>query len=330
VNTIISTLIAHLPSRRKSTPSGWLSFDAVCCHNRGETRDTKKRGGVLVNQDTAFQYHCFNCGFKAGWSQGKLLSANTKKLFQWLGMAQDTVNQLGMYALKIKDDEPKAVKHITTELVEKHLPNDAKPLLEWAEHDLEHNPQVMAVFEYLATRGLNYDWYPWHWSPESGYRDRIIVPFYSNDRIVGFTARKITEGKPKYISDSQPSYVFNLDRQDPNRQYVIMVEGPLDAIAIDGVAILGNEANDAQITRIRQLGREVIVVPDRDRAGAKMIRVAREQGWSVSLPPWDASVKDAAEAVRHYGRLYTLSTILHYKETNTVKQQLMETKLLHV
>ena len=81
MNPILDTLTLALPPRRKNTPSGWISFDAVCCSHRGESQDTKKRGGILLNEDS-FQYHCFNCGFKAGWSVGKLFTANTKSLMR--------------------------------------------------------------------------------------------------------------------------------------------------------------------------------------------------------------------------------------------------------
>jgi DNA primase len=147
--------------------------------------------------------------------------------------------------------------------------------------------------------------------------------------IVGYTGRKIREGKPKYLSHSQPSYVFNLTNQPRDRKYVIVVEGQFDAIAIDGVAIMTNTANDTQVARINAMGRDVIIVPDRDRAGSEMIKTALEQGWSVSMPPWEDDIKDVADAVKKYGRLYVLSTILHYRETNQIKIQLMKKKLDH-
>ena len=91
-----------------------------------------------------------------------------------------------------------------------------------------------------------------------------------------------------------------------------------------------NDPNETQIARIKALGREVIVVPDRDRAGSKMLKAAIEQGWSVSTPPWDTDIKDVADAVRRYGRLYTLATILYYRESNQIKIQLLKKKLEHV
>lgn len=330
MNEIQSTLSAVLPPKRKSTPSGWIGFDAPCCHNRGETRDTKKRGGILFSAQEGFQYHCFNCGFKAGWTPGKLLSQNTKNLFKWLGLNQDDVNKLNLYALKLKDDQPVVKKTLSFDLQPKLLPDHSIDLKTLIEQDHTNYNTVLDHVTYLTARNFDIDWFPWHVSSAPGYTDRIIIPFYYQDQIVGYTARKITEGKPKYLSDSQPSYVFNLDRQTANRQFVIVVEGPFDAIGIDGVAVLSNEINSAQAIRLQGLNREVIIVPDRDRAGAKLLSAALEYGWSVSMPPWEEDIKDCADAVKKYGRLYTLSTILHYKETNKVKIEILRKKLQHV
>ena len=165
------------------------------------------------------------------------------------------------------------------------------------------------------------------WSPAAGYKDRVMIPFYHDGKVVGYTGRKITEGKPKYLTDSQSGYVFNLDAQTYDRKFVIVVEGQFDAIAIDGVGIMTNEPNDAQIMRLNNLGREVIVVPDKDKPGAKMLASAIKNNWAASLPPWEDDVKDVADAVKRYGRLYVITTILHYKVSNEIKIQLLKKKL---
>ncbi len=90
---------------------------------------------------------------------------------------------------------------------------------------------------------------------------------------------------------------------------------------------MSNEPNEAQCSRINALNKTVIVVPDRDRPGAKLIGIALKNGWSVSLPAWEDDVKDVADAVKRYGRLYTLSTILHYRVDNDIKIQLLKKKL---
>jgi len=100
---------------------------------------------------------------------------------------------------------------------------------------------------------------------------------------------------------------------------VIVTEGPFDAIAVSGVSILGSEINDTQRELINGLGRQVIVVPDRDAPGKKLIDQAVEFGWSVAFPEWDKTIGDVAEAVQKYGRLFTLQSILKSTEKTKLK-----------
>lgn len=325
MNEIQSTLLALLPSNRKNTSGGWLSFNAVCCHHRGEKPDSRKRGGIKTDGD-AWTYHCFNCGFKAGWSPGKLLSGNTKQLFRWLGLSENDVGKLGIVALKFQENMPRPDKVLNFDLKEMALPEKSLSILDWLNTG-QDDPDLVAVVEYLLSRGMEWDWYNWHWSAAPGYRDRLLVPFYQDGKIVGYTGRKISDGKPKYLTESQSGYVFNLDRQARDRQYVIVVEGQFDAIAIDGVAIMTNEPNDVQVARLQALGKEIICVPDRDRPGAKMLKHAIQNNWTASLPPWEDDVKDVADAVKKYGRLYTLTTILHYRVSGEIKINLIKKKL---
>jgi DNA primase len=221
---------------------------------------------------------------------------------------------------------PKADKVLNFDLKEMELPENSMSVVDWLNTG-QDNPDLVAVVEYLLSRGMEWDWYTWYWSAAPGYRDRLLIPFYQDGKIVGYTGRKVTDGKPKYLTESQSGYVFNIDRQDRDRQYVIVVEGQFDAIAIDGVAIMTNEPNDTQVARLQAMGREVICVPDRDRPGAKMLKHAIKNNWSVSLPPWGDDVKDVADAVKKYGRLYTLTTILHYRVSGEIKINLLKKKL---
>jgi hypothetical protein len=325
MDEIYATLTALLPGKRKQTPSGWISFNAVCCHHRGETLDDRGRGGVLPNANGGFSYHCFNCNFKAGWIPGNLLSINTKQLFRWLGLSETDISKLGLAALKLRDDQSPVKKSLDFQLKDKTLPEGAKTIVEWAQG---HVPEDMIeAVAYLIDRKIDTSWYDFMWSPHKGFSDRIIIPFYSDGKIVGSTARKIKPGKPKYLTDSQPGYVFNLDNQHWDKKYVIVAEGQFDAIAIDGCAVMHNEPNETQCSRINALGREVIIVPDKDKPGAKMLKAAIDNKWSASLPPWEDDIKDVADAVKRYGRLYVLSTILHYKVQGEINLHLLKKKL---
>lgn len=315
-----------LPSRNRPTPSGWISFNSVCCHHRGQRADRRQRGGILFT-DEGWNYHCFNCDFKAGWTAGHQLTKNTKSLLSWLGLSETEIGRLNLYTIKTKDQKIGESYTIRSfDLESKSLPNNSVLIEEYLAHN-DPCPDLLRVIEYIYFRGQELNWYPWHWSPEPGYKDRLLIPFYDRGQIVGWTGRKITDGKPKYLTDSQPGYVFNIDRQTPERRAVILVEGQLDAIAIDGVAAMTKDINPTQVARLQTLNRPVIVVPDRDRPGAAMIDHAVKNNWNVSMPPWDPQVKDVADAVKLYGRCYTLYSIFHYQESNNLKLQIMSKQL---
>lgn len=318
MSLIIDTVQSYLPVKRKATPSGWVSFNAVCCHHNGTSADNRQRGGIMVNEGVS--YHCFNCGFKASWQPGRKVSVKLKKLMQWLGVSDDTITKCSLEAMRIEEDSSyKGERSLIPTFIDKALPLGSKPFRAW----IEENPvEFHPVLEYVYDRGFDIDSYPWYWTDESGFNNRLIIPFYFKGQLVGYTARKVTAGKPKYISEQQPGYVFNLDNQTHERKYVIVTEGPIDAICVDGVAVMSAEISASQHALISQLQREVIVLADRDEAGYRMVEQALEYGWSVAFPEWADGIKDANDAIKQYGKLYTLYSIISTKESNNLKIQL--------
>ena len=326
MSIVYDTLTQYLPPKRKTTPSGWTSFNAPCCIHNGDSADKRQRGGLISNGDEGVSYHCFNCGFKCSWQPGRNLSGKMRKLLQWLNAPDDTINKLALTVMQ----ENEGVQ-TTQQLVELPkfntvpLPDDAVKIADIT----EFNKYSMAVLEYMSARGLNLDDTDYYWSSSLGYRDRLIIPFYYEKRIVGWTARTVQSDKqPKYMSEQQPGFVYGLDEQGPNKVFVIVCEGPMDALHIDGVALLGSEVKDQQAMIINKVGKQIIVVPDRDQAGAKLIDQAIELGWSVSLPDWDDDINDIGDAVNKYGRLYTLYSIVNNAESNELKIRLRSKKWL--
>jgi DNA primase len=120
--------------------------------------------------------------------------------------------------------------------------------------------------------------------------------------------------------------VFNLDAQTHikwnDERYVLVVEGPMDALSTGGVAILGAEIMDKQAMLINKLGMIPVLVPDRDVDGLRSIEQALTNKWKVSLPNWHPDIKDSNDAVRKYGRLWTLKSIIDGIETNELKVKL--------
>ena len=319
MSVVTETVLTYLPPKRKTTPSGWTSFNAPCCHHNGTTVDTRSRGGLISNPD-GVSYHCFNCGYKASWQQGRNLSHKMRKLLQWMNAPDDVINKLALTVMQ--ENEGMAV---TQQLVEiptfntVPLPEDAIKVTEIKDFD-KHS---LAILEYMASRNLQVDDTTYYWSPSLGYRDRLIIPFYYENRIVGWTGRSVNpDKKPKYLSEQQPGYVFNLDEQRPQKVFAIVCEGPIDALYIDGVALLGSEAKDQQALLINRLNKDIIVVPDRDQAGSKLVEQAIDLGWGVSMPNWENDITDIGEAVQRYGRIFTLHSIASCAETSPLKIRL--------
>jgi len=325
MNLIQASVQSALPPNRKLTTGGWVSFNAPCCIHKGESADTKKRGGILFSQD-GFIYSCFNCGFKAGWQPGKMLSQNTKNLFHWMGMPDSDINTLIVETLREKNAIPVASKVLSFELHDVALPDECLPIITWINEGCE-DTKLLNVIEYILGRGLTLDDYNWHWSSATGYSDRVFIPYYYRGNVVGWNGRKIRDGAPKYLKSAQNGYVFNIDAQNYERAFVIVVEGEFDAISIGGVAIGSNNPNETQCARINALAKEVIVVPDRDKAGAMMLDAAIANGWSMSLPPWGDDIKDVNDAVKRYGKVYVLAVILHYRTSNNLLIELEKKKL---
>jgi len=312
-NTILDAVTLLLPPKRKTNPtSGWISFNAPCCHHNGETADTRSRGGLITNPGGGISYHCFNCNYKASYVPGRHLTYKFRKLLSWLGASENEVKRLVIDAIRIKDlvtptDTFVEEAKLEVEFKPKSLPAEAMNFTKWenfytlsAENTDEYDvpADYHSAVIYAADRHIDMIKYNLMWTPEAQHNlnKRVIIPFTWNNQVIGYTARTFEDYvKPKYFSQYEPNYVFNIDRQYPDAKFVIVVEGPFDAMAVDGVAILSNECNEIQADIIDSLTREVIVVPDRDRAGAKLINDALEYGWSVSFPEWEPDVKDCVK-----------------------------------
>ena len=310
-----------LPPRAKSSPSGWTSFNAPCCQHRGHSPDTRKRAGIRFDGN-GIVYNCFNCKFTTGWQPGSSIGEKMKTLCRWLGSSEDTIKELVFEAMRTEGDDYRPEHYETKlEFTDKELPESAMPLLTWLDAKLtnEEEQKLVEVVEYVVGRGYDPTSKNFYWSPTPGYIDRVIIPFMWEGRIVGNTARKVTTGKPKYLSDQHPHFVFNFDQQKENQRYIFVCEGPFDALAVDGVALLTNEIAEQQSRIINSLGAEVIVIPDQDSAGLTLFDRAAELGWSVAMPNWNSDIKDVADAVNKHGKLFVIVDAIKTAQQGQIK-----------
>lgn len=308
-----------IPPRAKTSPSGWTSFNAPCCGHRGHSPDTRKRGGLRF--DSGIVYNCFNCKYTASWQPGRPLTEKFKSLCRWMGANDDDIKDMVFEALKTEAPDYIAEKiESKVSFEEKPLPEGSMPISQWVEiNDPDTDEFLAPVIEYLTSRGFDPLDQHFYWSPSDGYSNRVIIPFTYQGHIVGNTARKVTAGNPKYVSDQHPHFVFNIDNQTEDQKYIFVCEGPFDAISVGGVGLLTNDIADQQARIINSLGAKVIVIPDQDRAGLMLIEKAIEYGWAVAFPNWEPDVKDAADAVQRYGKLFVIVDAINTAQDGEIK-----------
>jgi hypothetical protein len=298
----------------------------VCCQHNAGTADKRGRGGLKPTEQ-GWSYHCFNCNYTASFILGRTLSYKARRLLGWLGVPDAEIDILNLESLRhrsvhgILDDRQRMFNVLSgIEFEERELP----PMSELLVDSYEHR-------EYLRSRKVPED-YPvmaqLHEERSWKNRPSVIIPFTHNDRIVGYTQRFLDDRKPKYISDSQPGYVFGTDLQHNNWTNAIVVEGIFDALSIYGVALMHDDISSDQSLLLSTLNKQIIVVPDRDKTGLALCDKALELGYSVSLPDWDADVKDVNDAVVKYGKLPTLLSILRSATNSKIKIEMKRKKIV--
>jgi hypothetical protein len=320
-------VVSYLPTGSRRSNTDFLKFNCPMCVTRGETMDKKNRGGAKRSSE-GLGISCFNCGFASRYVPGQLLSNNFKNFMRALGMPDLEVSRLNHKAFMLSrvvedsNTEPqyRGEAAFAPAFPPVSLPPDTLPLMDWADAGCD-DPDFIAVVGYALDRGQGIADKAM-WTPEPEWRQRMIIPFHFRDSVVGWTGRFIheaTEAEPKYMSQVPTDFLYNnrvMDLRD--RRFLLMPEGVLDADAVDGISPLGAKLSPRQARWIKDSGKTVIVIPDRDKSGQRLIDSALEHGWHVAFPRlsrggnnwWEEDCKDCAEAVKRYGRLYTLRSII--------------------
>lgn len=323
VSFVSDTIVSHLPSKRRRSATGYLNFNCPMCHLVGNHKpDTKMRCGLMITPNS-IQVTCFNCGIKPGFTLGWTFSANFKDFLAAIGVDDMQIKRMNHTAYTLKEFYAAAGVQLenaptfTPSFPSVDLPMGAKSFNALADENCA-DPDFLDTVQYAFERGEDlFNSTTFFWSPDRKYNfnRRLIIPFYHEGKIVGYTGRIIDKNTShrRYQTHTPSNYLFNnhvLKYKD--RSFICVQEGPTDALAIDGVATLGAKLNDQQAQWLKSYGKQIIVVPDRDESGDRLIDVALHHKWLVAFPKdyWDNDVKDTAEAVKRYGRLYTLTSIL--------------------
>jgi hypothetical protein len=316
-------ILLIIPGKKKVTQGGWHSFNAICCNKRGHKSDQRQRGGIHIDGNV-WTYNCFNCGFCCGFELGHSISDRTREFLKWCGVDEQQISRWNLESLQNKD-----LLDFTTKFKqEKSLRFERRELPE--SEQVTDIPKHKIYTEYLNKRKVNYKEFNFYVTPDEVGRNknRIIIPYMYKNEVVGFTSRFLDNRIPKYINNQQPGYVFGYDDQKPNWEVCILTEGIFDALSINGCALTHNTINDDQARLLRQLNRQIIFVPDRDKTGLATCDRAMELGYSVSIPSWHDEIKDVNDAVIKYGKFPTLLSILQSATTSKIKIEMQRKNIV--
>lgn len=313
---------------KKRGGGGWSNFNAVCCTYNGETRpDTRGRGGLILGSDGTCVYSCFNCKYKAAWQPGQRLNRKMENLLEWTNIPPDELKRLKFKIWQLQEnaksqnpiDASAYTKKVHLKFEDSPLPPGSMPFSHWLKPE-NFREEFAGVAAYAMNRGDElFDPDGWYWCPDVtdkhyDINKRMIIPFYWEEKLVGFTARDTTgTSRYRYYTEAQNHFIFNTRVIDQDSRYIFVCEGPFDALAVNGVAMLGDKVSREQIDWLNNTGKKIVIVPDREKAGGALVDIAMRQGWSVAFPKWgdNMEIKDAAQALKELGKIYTMLSITH-------------------
>lgn len=301
---LLSDLIEDRISLGKESATGFRVLRCPCCNDYSERAGFKMDGEVVG-------YSCFNCGRKARYEEGSgRLSRNFKEILDAFGISKEEMDQVTGSSFFNKSTESKEITleslkpQVSLYTPEVDLPPKSYPL------GVAHNEDLQEpLIEYLLNRRLDPLKLNAHFSVDSKWLNRVILPCMREGKIIYWQARTILNVKPRYLSSglNKDAVLWGYDELWRNQdQPLFVTEGIADAASVDGVALLGSTLSEAKLEVLNRCRRRKIVVVDPDENGRALANLALQHGWEITFPP----AEDANKSVIKYGKLYTLWTLM--------------------
>ncbi len=163
------------------------------------------------------------------------------------------------------------------------------------------------------------------------FRGRMMVPFIDASGVIGYTARILDKGEPKYLNTPE-TMLFNKSRfifglvqaKEAIRQngFVVIVEGNMDVISShqagvrEAVATSGTAMTDNHLKMLSRLTEDVRLAFDGDAAGVKAteraIMMAGDLGLNLSVISDYHGAKDPDELIQKDPKLWQ-DAVQHYR-----------------
>jgi hypothetical protein len=303
----LEDLIREKISLGKTDSRGFYSFKCQCCH------DYKVRAGFKFEHNM-IGYNCWNCG-KAGKYEefsGKI-SKNMRGILNAYDIDDSEISTVVNSAFFFKKEEEESsislasLAKVNTITPIVTLPSKSFKLGSTADFS-EYQEKII---NYLISRKVNFDKYPFYFSLNDRYINRVVVPFYRDGALVYWQARAIDDNKKRYENAmvSRDAVIFNVDKLFNHTNAPLFVaEGIFDAMMFDGVAILGSKLTPAKLELLKKSTRKLIFVIDKDKNGKHLAEEVIRHGWKIAFSP--EGTEDLNTSVQRFGLIWTANELV--------------------
>lgn len=266
----------HYVSRGSNTKRGEISIQCPIC---GEDDQSQHLGISLTSENWGCLRNQEHRGHKPGYLVATLLGCSTAQARLIVDQySKPDPSNLDEALSTLHSPEPTT----PAQAMPSQFPEDFR--------EIRSSGTTSKFWRYLAHRGFLLDVdqviedYNLKCCLTDRWKDRIILPLYQDQKLIGWTARAITKvvNAPRYLSSSDAikQTVFNEDELQQGGRLLFVTEGPFDALKLDfygkllgarATCVFGVVMTIDQISIVSGLCRKfnrVVLLYDKEAVGA--------------------------------------------------------------
>lgn len=284
---------------------GFHCLKCQLCH------DYKVRAGFKF-ENNEVGYNCWNCGASSRYEEGSgRISKNMRRILNAYGFEDTEISGVINSAFFNPKQETETITLSEITKVNTNTPTIELPPKSRRIGSPGFTDYQEKLVSYLVDRKIDLIKYPFYFSMEKRFIDRVIIPFYRNGRLIYWQARSVNDAEKKRYDNSpvpRDAVIFNFDElysYAPGPLFV--TEGVFDAMIVNGIAILGSKLNDAKIELLSKTHRRLVFVIDKDKNGKHLAEDVLSRGWEIAFAPDGAD--DINKAAQRFGKIWTIQQL---------------------
>lgn len=246
------------------------------------TDDTKKK--LYINVETGL-WICFKTGNKGNFvtfvAENEQIPYKKAELF----LAEKYVGTTLLFKHKIESEETTDLTHFYDHVCK--IPYE----VEYDDDDIVKN-----CWAYLFRRNLldHTNRHIFYAGISGPFEGRVIIPFFAGDnerKLLYYQARALDPAvKPRYLNCKTTKKSAILYPYNTLDNYVVICEGPIDAISlqqqgINATAIMGSSISEPQLRALKMFNGSLIAGFDNDEAGRKSLLTMERMRKKMNMPP---------------------------------------------